>query len=84
MASSEAQMKRIIAIVLNKIAPEVPLTMMRGVGLRMRPRKPQWGDVHGSLNGILFSMSQCISVESLVKIYGKIREIYQFKFCPNN
>ena len=37
MASSEAQMKRIIAIVLNKIAPEVPLTMMRGVGLRVRP-----------------------------------------------
>ena len=37
MASSEAQMKRIIAIVPNKIAPEVPLTMMRGVGLRVRP-----------------------------------------------
>ena len=30
-------MKRIIAIVLNKIAPEVPLTMARGVGLRVRP-----------------------------------------------
>ena len=31
------------------------------------PRKPQWDDAHGSLNDILFSMSQCISVESLVK-----------------
>ena len=37
MVSSEAQMKRTIAIVLNKVAPEVPLTMMRGVGLRVRP-----------------------------------------------
>ena len=36
MASSEAQMNRIIAIVLKKIDPEVPLTMMGGVGLRVR------------------------------------------------
>ena len=36
MASSEAQMKRMIAIILKKIDPKVPLTMMRGVCLRVR------------------------------------------------
>ena len=36
VASSEAQLKRIIAIALKKIAPEVPPTMMRGVSLHVR------------------------------------------------
>ena len=36
VASSEAQLKRVIAIALKKIAPEVPPTMMRGVSLHVR------------------------------------------------
>ena len=36
VASSEAQLKRIIAIALKKTAPEVPPTMMRGVSLHVR------------------------------------------------
>ena len=36
VVSSEAQLKQIIAIALKKIAPEVPPTMMRGVGLHVR------------------------------------------------
>ena len=39
-------MKRIIDIVLKKIDPEVPLTMMRGVGLRSANRNGPMHMVH--------------------------------------
>ena len=36
VAGSEAHWKRKIRVVLGKIDPEVPRTMMKGVGLRVR------------------------------------------------
>ena len=52
--SSEAKLKRRIAIALNKIDLEVSLTMIRGVGLHVRSayRNGPISIVH--LNGMLF------------------------------
>ena len=84
VASSEAKLKRILAIALKKIAPEAPLTMMRGVGLRVRSANRNGTDTHGSPNYMMYSMSQCISFESLVNICENIREIYKCKICLIN
>ena len=77
--SSEAKLKIRIAMALNKIDLEVPLTMMRGVGLHVRPayRNGPISIVH--LNDMLFEMPQCASVENLVKFCANISDLYRFK-----
>ena len=80
MASSEAQMKRNDRYHPDETRPKG--AAHNDEGCRSALRKPQWADAHCSLNGMGYSKSQCISVENLVKICGKTREIYQFKICP--
>ena len=45
VAKSEAHLKRRIRVALEKIDPEVPRTMMKGIGLRVR-----LADRHGVLD----------------------------------
>ena len=77
--SSEAKLKIRIFMALNKIDLEVPLTMMRGVGLHVRSayRHGPISIVH--LIDMLFWMSQCASVENLVKFCANISDLYRFK-----
>ena len=77
--SSEAKLKIRISMALNKIDLEVPLTMMRGVGLHVRfaYRNGPIYIVH--LNDMLFGMPQCASVENLVKLCANISDLYRFK-----
>ena len=86
MASSEAQNKT-----NNRYHPEEnrPRSAAHNVegcrSVRALP-KPQWADIHGSLNGMLHLMSQCISVEKfgedLRKDKGDI-PIQKFVQCIN-
>ena len=66
--SSEAKLKIRISMALNKIDLEVPLTMKRGVGLHVRSAYRNGPIYIVHLNAMLFGMSQCASVENLVKI----------------
>ena len=66
-------------MVLNKIDLEVPLTMMRGVGLHVRSAYRNGPISIVQLNDMLFGMPQCASVENLVKFCANISDLYLFK-----
>ena len=58
---------------LNKIDLEVPLTMKRGVGLHVRSAYRNGPIYIVHLNDMLFGMSECASVENLVKVLCKYK-----------
>ena len=64
---------------LNIIDLEVPLTMMRGVGLHVRSAYRNGPIYIVRLNDMLFGMPQCASVENLVKFCANISDLYRFK-----
>ena len=64
---------------LNIIDLEVPLTMMRGVGLHVRSAYRNGPIYIVHLNDMLFEMPQGASVDNLVKFWANISDLYRFK-----
>ena len=82
--SSEAKLKIRISMALNIIDLEVPLTMMRRVGLHVRSAYRNGPIYIVHLNDMLFGMPQCASVENLVKFCANISDLYRFKISLIN